>query len=210
MPERYRAILILRVLGVASHELEDLVREVQIPIPASERTLRLAREWLSRCYASHNLCQSSRDDFVPTRLIKIESNGEYRCTCNVDQFLQERDNWAALSYVWGGNQAFTTTSSTLSDMYTKFPIRRLPYTFQDTCLVCKGLGLKYLWFDCLCIIQDDAEDLVKELQDMPKVYQRAWVTISASTAANVRDNFLSYRGYKPEREKSEIMSILFQ
>jgi hypothetical protein len=42
-----------------------------------------------------------------------------------------------------------------------------------TITVCIALGLIHLWVDCFCIIQDDEEDLMRELSDMPQIYQRA-------------------------------------
>ncbi|RYP08677.1 hypothetical protein DL765_008700 [Monosporascus sp. GIB2] len=77
----------------------------------------------------------------------------------------------------------------------------LPQTLQDAIIATRGLGLKYLWVDALCIIQDDEEDFSRELPHMAEIYNSAYVTISASTAATCHDGFLQPRQlkYKPIR-----------
>lgn len=34
----------------------------------------------------------------------------------------------------------------------------MPKAYQDTVRVARALGVKYIWIDALCIIQDDRED----------------------------------------------------
>jgi hypothetical protein len=36
---------------------------------------------------------------------------------------------------------------------------RLPRLFRDAVVVTRGIGIKYLWIDSLCIVQDDSGDL---------------------------------------------------
>ena len=63
-------------------------------------------------------------------------------------------------------------------------------SLQDAVLVTHKLGLRYLWVDSMCIIQDDASDVAREISHMPKIYQKATVTISAARAASSRQGFL--------------------
>jgi hypothetical protein len=151
------------------------------------------------------MCPGSPGDFVPTRLLKIELDDDGQVVARlVDVFSDAHTKWAALSYVWGGDQEFKTTVSSTSAMREPFSVQRLPQTLRDAVTVCRGLELDYLWADCLCIIQDDADDLAQELAIMPQIYQRAWVTISASTASNVSEGFLHDRGYKTMKSKAPI------
>lgn len=55
------------------------------------------------------------------------------------------------------------------------------------------LRLRYIWIDCVCIIQDDPEDVLREIAKMPQIFQEAFVTISASSARSIHDGFLHYR-----------------
>jgi hypothetical protein len=156
------------------------------------------------CHGTHAVCTRPSDGFVPKRLLNIESCKQRSAVRLVDTFPDSRVKWAALSYVWGGDQSFKTTVSSLAAMNKSISVLALPRTLQDAVSVCMGLGLSYLWIDCLCIIQDDEEDLARELASMPQIYQRAWITISASTADNATKGFLQDRGYMTEDKQAPI------
>lgn len=72
-------------------------------------------------------------------------------------------------------------------------LRSLPRNFQDAITVTRLLGIRYLWIDSLCIIQDDKTDWEKEGSKMDRVYKNAYVTIAATSAATANDGFLAYR-----------------
>jgi hypothetical protein len=46
------------------------------------------------------------------------------------------------------------------------------------------MGIRYLWIDSLCILQDDSEDWKHESSQMATVYSKSSVTIAASNAKN--------------------------
>ncbi|PKK53545.1 hypothetical protein CI102_1557, partial [Trichoderma harzianum] len=53
----------------------------------------------------------------------------------------------------------------------------LPKTYQDTIRIARALGVKYVWIDALCIIQDDVEDWEKESQVMAEIFRNSLVTL---------------------------------
>ncbi|KAK3389079.1 heterokaryon incompatibility protein-domain-containing protein [Sordaria brevicollis] len=108
----------------------------------------------------------------------------------------EQHGWCALSYVWGGNVPLKTTKATLLAHKKGITVDIFPRTMKDAALVCRGLGIRYLWIDALCIIQDDQDDLHEQLSHMPEVFQYATLTISATSSASSRDGFFSRRGYR--------------
>jgi len=67
----------------------------------------------------------------------------------------------------------------------------LPKTFQDAVIVTRGLGLRYLWIDSLCILQDSVVEMQQEIRKMASVYGNATVTISATSADNSTSGFLA-------------------
>ncbi|KAK0719006.1 hypothetical protein B0T21DRAFT_338960 [Apiosordaria backusii] len=50
---------------------------------------------------------------------------------------------------------------------------------RDAVKVCKSLGIRYLWVDALCIIQDSKNDWEQENQQMSRVYEGSYLTISS-------------------------------
>lgn len=62
------------------------------------------------------------------------------------------------------------------------PWELLPTTFRDAIQVTKGLGIRYLWIDSLCIIQDDDVDWKEESSKMASIYQNSFLTICATAA----------------------------
>jgi hypothetical protein len=79
------------------------------------------------------------------------------------------------------------TPENLRSFFDEIPLERLPKTFQDAVYITRKLGLKYLWIDALCIIQDPSTnaDWVHEAALMCSVYSGAHVNLAASSATSV-------------------------
>jgi hypothetical protein len=73
---------------------------------------------------------------------------------------------------------------------------QLPKTFRETILITRKLGLKYLWIDSLCIIQDDSHDWEIESAKMSSVYKNSYVTISSTGFPNSGGGLLDERKSK--------------
>jgi hypothetical protein len=87
-----------------------------------------------------------------------------------------------LSYRWGSDTGLLLLSSTLQEFRRGKPIEELPQTFKDFVKVAWRFGIRYIWIDCLCIIQDSHEDRIKEGVDMRHVYANSACNIAASAA----------------------------
>lgn len=72
-------------------------------------------------------------------------------------------------------------------------MKMLPQNFRDAVLVTRMLGLRYLWIDCLCIIQDDDRDWQKESAIMASVYHNAYLTIAATASKDKHGGLLQMR-----------------
>jgi hypothetical protein len=108
-------------------------------------------------------------------VVEILDNGQLRLVSESPDGL-----YAALSYCWGGPQSFQTTRDTLVTKCEIFSANELPKTLQDAVLLTQKLGLRHLWVDSLCIVQDDDEDKAKELARMAEYYSNAHITICAA------------------------------
>jgi hypothetical protein len=151
-----------------------------------------AKYLLNQCVNNHAKCQYSMsgrkydDDelecLLPTRVIDLNEAGStgqpYVLVTN-----GRRGRYAALSYCWGASTHITATplltKSTIMDFQSGLPLQKLPKTIRDAMLVAKDAGIRYLWVDRLCIIQDDAVDWEEEAKLMCETYERAFLTISA-------------------------------
>ncbi|CZR70193.1 uncharacterized protein PAC_20094 [Phialocephala subalpina] len=155
-------------------------------IMGSEENFTLARKWMETCDESHDKCAKPEAGIAPTRLLEVdEATVRLRVTAP-----GESPRWAALSYCWGGPQPLQTTKDTLEERTKNIPISLLPKTIQDAITTTRNIDLQYLWVDCLCIVQDDPDDVSREIASMPEIYSNAAVTISAARANTSAEGFL--------------------
>jgi hypothetical protein len=57
-------------------------------------------------------------------------------------------------------------------------------TMRDAVVITRSIGIRYLWIDALCIIQDDYDDWAREALMMAQVYTRSFITIAGSSSAD--------------------------
>ena len=69
-------------------------------------------------------------------------------------------------------------------MRNGIPISELSKLYQDAVKTCRQLGVRYLWIDSLCIIQDQELDWTHEIATMGQVYSNALCNIEAAHAAD--------------------------
>ncbi|KAL2265850.1 hypothetical protein VTJ83DRAFT_6950 [Remersonia thermophila] len=172
---------------VAPKTLRSLLPDlpVGLPIPpstGSNESLAWALQQLSSCRRHHKACNdpSLSTTSLPTRLLDVSVLGCVRLhTPGPDDPVEP---YAALSHCWGRKPFLQTTSGTLQEHCAPTGVSwaRLPPTFRDAADLTRRLGIKYLWIDSLCIVQDDHDDWNREASRMADVYRGAAVTISAA------------------------------
>lgn len=92
--------------------------------------------------------------------------------------------YVALSYCWGGPISQKTTSENVAQYQQSISLDILPATFKDAVAFTRGVGLRYLWIDALCIIQDSPEDWKSESVKMEQYYKNCELMISVLHAEN--------------------------
>lgn len=95
-------------------------------------------------------------------------------------------NYVVLSYCWGSAK---TTLLTQDNMHRLTETRGLsidvlPDTIVDAIDVTRKAGLRYLWVDALCIVQDDPIMLQSQIPQMARIYEQGEFTIMAAAAQN--------------------------
>ncbi|KAI9651276.1 hypothetical protein NHQ30_001314 [Ciborinia camelliae] len=111
------------------------------------------------------------------------------CTSNIPSDVK----YATLSRVWGSLDFVKLLKSNLSCFQKDIPLSSLTKTFQNTIKVVLKSGFYYLWIDSLCIIQDDADDWLKESALMANVYGGSSLNIAATGARDGNDGLFFNR-----------------
>jgi hypothetical protein len=151
--------------------------------------------WLNACSEHHPHCRLNDTPTLPTRVVDIQTMSLYTSLPG------EAAEYTALCYCWGGDQPFRTTKCTLSTKLDHISPTSLPKTFQDAVSVTRQLGLRYLWIDSLCIVQDDPLDKARELSTMHTIYKNATIVIAAEFPTNVNQGFLLQQPFEEESIK---------
>ncbi|KAF1833223.1 HET-domain-containing protein [Decorospora gaudefroyi] len=152
------------------------------------------KECLSKCRAKHYDCADARNwqnkpGRMPTRLINV-SRHEEGLLC-IEQLHNPPTPYAALSHRWNvGETPWTTQTTNVESRSTWFSSACLPKTLTDAAKITDGLGLRYVWIDSLCIIQNDKEDWKTATASMADVYANAEVTLFADCAKDDDAGFL--------------------
>jgi hypothetical protein len=83
--------------------------------------------------------------------------------------------------------------SNLDSLKLNINISKLSQTFRDAMETTRNLGVRYIWIDSLCIIQDSKEDWEHEAALMGSVYEHSYCNIAASKASNGNDGCFTTR-----------------
>lgn len=147
----------------------------------------IVASWLKDCRETHADCPKNGESALPTRVLDVGQHD----TDNI-RLIQAAGRWGyvALSHCWGGGIAIRTTRDTLAARQRGISLEHLPKSFQDAVTVTRGLGLRYLWIDALCIIQDDLDDWARESSTMATVYRNAFFVLGADMSPDSEGGFL--------------------
>ncbi|KAF2154567.1 hypothetical protein K461DRAFT_319110 [Myriangium duriaei CBS 260.36] len=85
------------------------------------------------------------------------------------------------------------TRETEQELRNGIPLHVLPATLRDALLVTHGLGISFMWVDCLCIEQDNKLDWGREALNMQQVYRNATITLRAACTDSVTQSLFPRR-----------------
>ena len=128
---------------------------------------------------------------MPLRLIDTQ--------VSTDDYMRIRETsglsmrYIALSYCWGRKSFLTTRRDNVEQHMQQIQLSNLPRTIQDAIICTRRLGLRYIWVDSLCIVQDDEIEKGREISHMKDIYRGAYLTLSASSSTSCHDGFLHIR-----------------
>jgi Heterokaryon incompatibility protein (HET) len=177
-------------------------------ITFSEVSAGFINSWIRECQESHSLCGEKHLTVLhgltpvlirPRRLLDLqafESPDQIRL---IDAEHQQDLQYCTLSYSWGLTKPFWMTSNNLSSLQENIRVADLPKTIRDAIHVARGVGLRYLWIDALCIMQNGKESVVAsddwldQAGKMNDIYGNSVVTIAASEAHDGGQGFIMQR-----------------
>ena len=143
--------------------------------------------WIEECDKTHKNC-TNNDSILPQRVLDVGSARHQHLSLHVSS--QQYAPYVALSHCWGKHPVLQTTMANIQDNGKAISFQSLPRNFQDAVVICRGIGIRYLWIDSLCIIQDDKSDWETQSSHMETIYNNAYLVLAASQAANSMDGFL--------------------
>ena len=157
-------------------------------------TQRLSKKWLKTCDVEHETCRSTyQSGWHPTRLVYVGSTSRPVVHIRLGAEINEGDLYMTLSHCWGNLVTFKLSTSNYQQCLQQIQIEDLPKTFQDVIFITRDLGIKYIWIDSLCIIQDSIEDWTKESVAMGDVYFHSYCNIAAAAASDGNGGCLRIR-----------------
>jgi hypothetical protein len=182
----------------------NVSRGIGRSVDARQINMALLWEWVQTCDKEHaGHCHTFSDPWA-----SIEGSSDLRFIDVENECLvRQRDlpgltPYVALSYVWGTDsnplQTLRSNVEALSQLYA-FRNKELgpPLTIQDSMGITSSLGLRYLWVDRFCIVQDNEKTKGAQLAAMASIYANAYFTIAACDGTAVS----GLAGSKPERHR---------
>ncbi|EWG54339.1 hypothetical protein FVEG_17301 [Fusarium verticillioides 7600] len=127
---------------------------------------------------------------LPSRVIDVGNEDDTCHTLNSKPIRLLEPNsgtlgsYMTLSHRWSSTGHITTTRNNIGDHRKVIPWQKLSRTFQEAIIICREMGVRYLWIDSLCIIQDDEADWQRESRLMGDIYRNSICTL----ACHIRDN----------------------
>ena len=181
--------------------------------PSSVASFHVAKAWIQECISTH-VCstrlptvEGAQLDSGPARLIDLMASDGESTDARLVDIKHDVPEFATLSYCWGNGMPpdSMTTLANVGDRRERILFDVLPRTVQDAFTVTRGLGIRYLWIDAVCTIQDCRDDWATESAKMASIYGRSQVTVAAELRPDCRQGFFSH---KPEEDNPCINHII--
>ena len=167
---------------------------------------RMAKYWLDDCCQTHKDCSQGPSTRLSTRSLGLLLShiqrwprfldlGAYRSSENLRLSARgwRYGRYAALSHCWGTPHPLQLTKENFGVFQTEIVFTSLPRMFQDAVIATRILGLRYLWIDSLCIIQDSKSDWEDQCSKMAEIYANSYVTLAGPAAPDCNSGFLHKR-----------------
>ncbi|KAB2102133.1 hypothetical protein AG0111_0g9498 [Alternaria gaisen] len=167
-------------------------------IPGDTRapaSIEWAKQRLQECIDSHASCGQESIPELPTRVLDLGSGTDDMMNIKLIRTQSLDARYACLSHRWSRPAALKTVKSNYVSHTKGLGWDVLPKTFIDAITIVRDLGVRYLWIDSLCIIQDDEDDKSHEIAKMSSIYTNSYITIAATHAESSMHGCYSTRSF---------------
>ncbi|KAI1056591.1 hypothetical protein LB507_001442 [Fusarium sp. FIESC RH6] len=166
----------------------DLVKPGRVSLSGRREDHKVRiNEWIESCNSTHQGCVV-KDAKLPRRVLDLGAETNHRIYLHVSE--NEVAPYVALSHCWGKGPVLQTTTDTVTNHTHEISYHSLPKSFKDAVTVTRNIGVRYLWIDSLCIIQDDTLDWEIESSKMASIYSNAFLVLAASQASESSEGFI--------------------
>ncbi|KAK5676490.1 hypothetical protein LTS10_010791 [Elasticomyces elasticus] len=157
---------------------------------SSVQSLQKIKDWLLQC-DTHPACVSWHhingvSPSAPTRLLEV-TPAKRHPTIRLDMTDKLHRTpvcYTTLSHCWGRTLNIKLLRKNVRRLQIAIPWNSFPRTFQDAVVVTANLGVRYLWIDSLCIMQDDKQDWAREASRMSAVYINSFLNLTADASTD--------------------------
>ncbi|KAI3325803.1 HET-domain-containing protein [Xylariaceae sp. AK1471] len=180
-----------------ARKAEDVVGQWLGRDLSSDHHFEAISRWLYSCLM-HDQCNRTLSQKrilniwevpLPLRCVELLSHGKGIRLRETDG---QRGAYVTLSHRWTADtERCKTTIGNYNARVEGKAFPWLPQTFLDAFKVTERMGVKYIWIDTLCIIQDadGGKDWRQEAPKMSQYYQSSLFTISAAVSSPARGIF---------------------
>lgn len=162
----------------------------------------ILKGWLDTCRQMHGgHCEPSSDY---TRRPNWLVDATLKCVVAAGRL-----PYACLSYVWGNSSGDQLELANLPELRipNSLASRSIPATVRDAFLIVEKLGLRYLWVDRLCIVQDVTGPKQQQISAMADIYANAEITIIAAQGHDSSVNLLPKEWIQPSNGEAGTIHV---
>ncbi|KAF1844442.1 HET-domain-containing protein [Cucurbitaria berberidis CBS 394.84] len=141
------------------------------------------KSWLDHCESSHGSRCMPKAKQVPHRLIEVGGDGSTPKLVLSEQISAQDQRYTTLSHCWGTSLPIRTLLSNIQSYSHRIPPQIIPRTFDDAIHITLELGIRFIWIDALCIVQDSAKEWEQEAAKMKDIYSGSVLNIAASDSS---------------------------
>jgi hypothetical protein len=175
---------------------------------ASDEAFEFMAKCIRTCQSQHEQCisRASPAAWYPTRL--LDTRADSVKIVGRDQ-VAANSQYATLSHRWNASVPKLSVEKLREWEAAGIPLAALTRTLGEFVVAARRLGFRYVWIDCLCIIQDGdgGVDWGRESQTMHLVYRNSACNFSAGWSVEQNTGLFNPRDPRQADQPAVTLSV---